>query len=1059
MRTKLRRLFEKVYSFSPVVLMMVVCMSGFAYAADHVATVAVVSDSTGQRIQVDGEDFMVNGMNWDYFPIGTNYSYSLWNQSDDIITAALDREMALLRGMGVNVIRQYSGIPPRWVKHIYEKYGIFTILNHSFARYGFNINGAWVPNVDYSDPDLRKGVMDEVTALVAEFQDVPGVLMWLLGNENNYGLFWKGAETEDIPEGETIESVRAHHMYSLFNEAINTIHLIDPKRPVAIANGDLLFVDIIAEEIENLDVFGSNVYRGISFRDFFQVVDEKLGVPVLFTEFGSDAFNAKDMAEDQEMQAKYLIGNWKEIYEQSSGKGRVGNAIGGLTFQFSDGWWKYGQTSNLNIHDNNASWANGGYPDDLVEGENNMNEEWFGICAKGPTDSRGLYQLYPRAAYYALQRVHALNPYDPSVDREYIKRHFAVISPVTAALQARGDKAALNSESGQKIRVSGLRVEFETFNTGGENISTPEDQVAGSTAKPGFQGFDHMQSYYITVEANPAPNVTGSVSVNYLGHVAENLIDEIYFENRGLVSTVLTQDGPLKLAGLQRVKVYNAQITWDDKLFKLEGFYRTGHYHWGYEGDFFGLYPEANYGYNIDIYNGEAPLGVEITGKRFLDGLKLAYGPELWWGANPAYLVKYQQSMGPFGITGVYHEDIDEQGAAVSSFAVPLPPTKKTTLHLETTLGGLGLELGGIWSGATKIDETFQIVEGSSGSYEVFQDTVRESDTYGGKFKVTYSSGRLNWYLQGASMGIVAAGGPTATQTFAGWHLKDTGSGNQVNIISGLTLQLGNWQIAPNILWQKPLVDPIPSDVPAPGRPRNVLADPFAVRANREMTAYEMLLTYDPTPATWMYEWNNDLVEDAPFAASIDFVLRQHATTQDASIGILADGRTTFAFPGAPPAKDIWEVNGRFVSKLSPDLGIIVNMYAGQGEPNGDDPRVVERSGADLRLVMGSMKLMTQIKMNDWGPYDYHRDYNLTYPLQLIADISTTVGKASWWDLPGTRLGINYTYRTLDQYSPRYCPTETMNDLGIMTCDPEATGFDDGKEWQIQTYLHLNIGR
>ena len=30
---------------------------------------------------------MVNGMNWYYFPIGTNYSFSLWNQTDDFIIA------------------------------------------------------------------------------------------------------------------------------------------------------------------------------------------------------------------------------------------------------------------------------------------------------------------------------------------------------------------------------------------------------------------------------------------------------------------------------------------------------------------------------------------------------------------------------------------------------------------------------------------------------------------------------------------------------------------------------------------------------------------------------------------------------------------------------------------------------------------------------------------------------------------------------------------------------------------------------------------------------------
>ena len=66
-------------------------------------------------------------MNWDYVPIGQNYTYNLWTQPDDVIEAALDREMPLLKAMGVNAIRQYVGVPPRWVRYIYERYGIFTV--------------------------------------------------------------------------------------------------------------------------------------------------------------------------------------------------------------------------------------------------------------------------------------------------------------------------------------------------------------------------------------------------------------------------------------------------------------------------------------------------------------------------------------------------------------------------------------------------------------------------------------------------------------------------------------------------------------------------------------------------------------------------------------------------------------------------------------------------------------------------------------------------------------------------------------------------------------------
>ena len=96
---------------------------------------------------------------------------------------------------------------------------------------------------------------------------------------------------------------------------------------------------------------------------------------------------------------------------------------------------------------------------------------------------------------------------------------------------------------------------------------------------------------------------------------------------------------------IERVKVYSAGLTWEESWFHLTGFYRMGHTHWSYEGDFFGLYQDAFYGNFIDIYNGEAPIGAELVGRRKLEGLKLAFGPQLWWGANPAFFARYTASV------------------------------------------------------------------------------------------------------------------------------------------------------------------------------------------------------------------------------------------------------------------------------------------------------------------------------------------------------------------------------------------------------------------------------
>ena len=100
-------------------------------SCDQKDKVAINKDETGFTLQVNGENFMVNGMNWDYIPIGTNtVNANFWSKPDDLIKEALEKEMTLLQNMGVNAIRQYTGVPARWISYIYENYGIYTMLNH-----------------------------------------------------------------------------------------------------------------------------------------------------------------------------------------------------------------------------------------------------------------------------------------------------------------------------------------------------------------------------------------------------------------------------------------------------------------------------------------------------------------------------------------------------------------------------------------------------------------------------------------------------------------------------------------------------------------------------------------------------------------------------------------------------------------------------------------------------------------------------------------------------------------------------------------------------------------
>lgn len=663
-----------------------------------------------------------------------------------------------------------------------------------------------------------------------------------------------------------------------------------------------------------------------------------------------------------------------------------------------------------------------------------MNEEWWGLCAKGPADDRGLYEIYPRAAYYALQRAFTLDPYAPGADRAAIGAHFAAIEPAAALLQARGDRATAQSADAQRLRVSGMRMTLETIATGGKNVTTPA-APARQDALPQFRGYDKLQEAFVDFEGHPSDNVTGTLSMNILTQVPGNPINEIFYEKRVLKDET------------RRIAVHHAAMSWDDRFFTLDAFYHSGHYHWGYEGDFFGLYREANYGTNTDVYDSYAPIGFEAAGKRMFEGLKFAYGQELWWGANPAIMAKYRRAVGRVTVTGVWQEDVATQtSTSGASSALPTDMTRKGTLTVEHTRGPLGFTLGGIWSNGNKLGQSFMLVEGSGPSALVKYDHVYKSDAFGAKAKVTYQRGRLNWYAQAARMGLVADAGPTQALTYTGWSLKDVGSGNQTNVITGVLVNQGSWAIAPNVLWQKPIIGPIPKSSPSPavGRNVNVLHDPFAVRANREMTGAELLIGWDPTPATWMWAWDNDVREDAPLAASLDFVYRHMPTTMDRGTYIQSDGVTAAVFDSATVARDLWEVRTRFVSRIGTKARLVATAFVGDGESNGDDQRVLHRFGADLRLGWKPVLVTGSAHFNDWGPYDYHRDFNLTFPAQYSGDLAYVLGSPRWLSTtPQTSVGVRGIYRTLDSHSNRWYTADGSNARG--------------NEWEFRSYLNFAL--
>ncbi|MEI7508766.1 MAG: hypothetical protein WCJ62_04805, partial [Flavobacterium sp.] len=66
--------------------------------------------------------------------------------------------------------------------------------------------------------------------------------------------------------------------------------------------------------------------------------------------------------------------------------------------------------------------------------------------------------------------------------------------------------------------------------------------------------------------------------------------------------------------------------------------------------------------------------------------------------------------------------------------------------------------------------------------------------------------------------------------------------------------------------------------------------------------------------------------------------------------------------------------------------------------------------------------------------------------------------KPNWFILPDTKIGIMDTWRSLNQYSARFSPNQAASQYSTQPII-SPVGFGNGSEWEIRTYIHINIGK
>jgi len=274
----------------------------------------------------------------------------------------------LLNDMGANTLRLYHQpfkLNKKIIRQMHEQYGIYIIMGDFLGKYAIGSKADWEQGTDYDNPEHQKNMLESIKEMVENFKDEPCILMWLLGNENVYGL---GCNADKKPES----------FFKFANQAALLIKSLDPqKRPVAISSGDILYLDIFAKNSPDIDIFGTNAYRGqYGFLDIWDEVKETTGKPAMLTEYGAPSYaKGYTQEEAEKYQANYHQACWLDILCNSYGYG-AGNAIGGIAFEWIDEWWKAYEPA---YHD-----KKGLFSGPFLDGY--MHEEWLGVCSQGKGD-------------------------------------------------------------------------------------------------------------------------------------------------------------------------------------------------------------------------------------------------------------------------------------------------------------------------------------------------------------------------------------------------------------------------------------------------------------------------------------------------------------------------------------------------------------------------------------------------------------------------------------------------------------------------------------------------
>ncbi|GEM_PF-3562131 len=364
-------------------------------------------------VKVNGayKPYFIKAVGYSPIPISRHPSDWGWPAGDSRYNNIYDdpiilvRDFMFLKDMNANTIRIWKGDDTAEPNGRFPNRLTTRTLDLA-AQYDLKvIAGFWVADLNFDILNNivdRQALIDRFVAYVNTFKEHKAILFWAIGNENNY---------QKINEkGMSPQQVRV--WYALVNDMAKSAHEAEGvnRHPVAVVNGDLDHIGDSSsgatdDQLPDLDIWGTNVYRGKNFGTLFSEYSAKSHKPLWIAEFGVDAWHGTDPDnfdnghEDQGTQAVWVGALWDEIAHNSS------VTIGGTVMAYADEWWKPSEwlcgdnSPSCNSTQNHFGSLFSAFPDGI------MNQEWFGIMAieHNPFSPQGMDIMQPRKLYYTLQ--------------------------------------------------------------------------------------------------------------------------------------------------------------------------------------------------------------------------------------------------------------------------------------------------------------------------------------------------------------------------------------------------------------------------------------------------------------------------------------------------------------------------------------------------------------------------------------------------------------------------------------------------------------------------------